>query len=119
MARPVQVQQDNKKPEALFRRSVIKWLWMAYGKHFFYLPIVGGPYQPAGSPDIVCSIRGLAVFIEFKAPNGKGRLAPKQQAMIDAIRAAGGRAGVVSSWEELFALLEGIDTIQTRIGVPK
>ena len=90
----------------------MKWLRLAYGPHFFSLPIVGGPFQPAGSPDVVCSIRGLAVFIEFKAPGVRIRVGPKQQAMIEAIRAAGGRAGIVSKWEELGELLEGIEPVQ-------
>lgn len=111
MARPVRMQQGNKKPEGEFRRAVMKWLRLVYGRHFFSLPIVGGPFQPAGSPDVVCSIRGLAVFIEFKAP-GVGRVGPRQQQMIDAIRSSGGRAGIVSTWEELEALLDGIEPVQ-------
>lgn len=112
MARPARMSTVNRKPETEFRRSVIKYLRMAYGQHFFYLPIVGGPYQPPGSPDVVCSIRGLAVFMEFKAPGGLGRIGSRQQQMIDAIRAAGGRAGIVSSWEELKELLDGIEPVQ-------
>jgi hypothetical protein len=110
MARPVRMQQGNKKPETEFRRAVMRWLRLIYGHHFFALPIVGGPFQPAGSPDVVCSIRGLAVFIEFKAPGG--RVGPRQQQMIDAINAAGGRAGVVATWDELEELLQGIEPLQ-------
>lgn len=113
MARPVRMQRVNKKPESEFRRAAMKWLQLIYGQHFFSLPIVGGPFQPAGSPDVVCSIRGLAVFIEFKAPGG--RVGLQQQQMVDAIRAAGGRAGIVSTWEELEELLSGIEPVQNRI----
>ena len=110
MARPVRMQQGNRKPESEFRRAALKYLRLIYGQHFFSLPIVGGPFQPAGSPDVVCSIRGLAVFIEFKAPGG--RVGPRQQQMVDAICEAGGRAGIVSNWEELEELLQGIEPIQ-------
>jgi hypothetical protein len=111
MARPVNMTGRNQKPETQFRRAALKYLKLAYGQHFFCLPIVGGPFQPPGSPDVVCSIRGLFVAIEFKAP-GKGRAGPRQQEIIDEIRAAGGRAGIASNWEELQALVEGIEPVQ-------
>jgi hypothetical protein len=58
----------------------------------------------------VWSIRGIAVFIEWKAPNG--RIGPRQTEVINEIRASGGRAGIVSNWDELKELLQGIEPVQ-------
>jgi hypothetical protein len=104
----------NLKPEQKFKREGLKWLRTRFGKHFFSLAIAGGAYQASGSPDMVCSIRGIAVFIEWKAPNG--RVGPKQRAMIEDIQYAGGRAGIVSTWEELMALVDGIEPVQPQLG---
>jgi hypothetical protein len=110
MQKPFKFSKRNQNRESEFKQAARRWIKLAYGQHAFCLPIAGGPYQRAGSPDDVWSIRGLAVFIEWKAPGG--RVGPRQAEVISEIRAAGGRAGVVSSWEELKALLEGIETVQ-------
>jgi hypothetical protein len=119
MARPVRFNNGNQKPEGDFKRSVLKYLRLAYGQHFFCLAIAGGPYQRPGSPDVVCSIRGLFVAIEFKASKDiTGRkfvVGRRQQKVIDEILAAGGRAGVVSSWDELGVLIDGIEPVQKSI----
>jgi hypothetical protein len=116
MAKPIRWAKSNQKPEAEFKKSVLKFLRLAYGQHFFCLPIAGGPYQRPGSPDVVCSIRGMFVAIEFKASKDvTGRkfvVGKRQQEVIDEIQAAGGRAGVVSSWEDLEALIDGIEPVQ-------
>lgn len=110
MAKPFRFQPQNRKPEAEFKRAARKWIKLAYGHHAFCLPIAGGAYQRPGSPDDVWSIRGLAVFIEWKAPGG--RVGPRQAEVIEEIRAAGGRAGVVSTWDDLRELLTGIEPVQ-------
>jgi len=102
--------KKNKKPEAEFKRAAVQFLKIRYGRHFFRLAIAGGPYQRAGSPDEVYSIRGQFVAIEYKAPGG--RIGPKQAELIQEIRESGGRAGVVSSWQELEILLAGIEPVQ-------
>jgi hypothetical protein len=110
MARPVAFKVSNQKPESAFKRAALKWLRLAYGPHLFHLAISGGPYQRPGSPDCVMSIRGVFVAIEWKSPGG--RVGPKQQELIDEILAAGGRAGVVSTWEELKSLFDGLEPVQ-------
>lgn len=116
MARPVKFHARNRKPESAFKRAVLQWLRLAYGHHFFSLGIAGGPYQRPGSPDVVCSIRGQFVAIEFKASaDALGRkyvVGHRQKEVIDEIRAAGGRAGVISTWEELAELLDGLEPLQ-------
>ena len=52
-----------------------------------------------GFPDITGVHRGMAFFFEVKQP--KGRTTPKQSYEIERIRAAGGRAHVVYSLENV------------------
>lgn len=122
MARPVRFNPGNRKPESQFKRAALKWLRTIYGRHFFDLSIAGGPYQRPGSPDTICSIRGKFVAIEWKAPaDVTGRkfvIGKRQQEMIDEIRAAGGRAGIVSCWEELEALVDGLEPVQPSFKIP-
>ena len=105
--------KKNKSPEADFKKAVCDYMQLAYGKHFFRLPIAGGPYQRPGSPDEVWSIRGIFLAPEFKAP-GKP-LRGNQAEIVAEVIAAGGRAGSVSTWEELEALLVGIEPIQPAL----
>lgn len=48
---------------------------------------ITSPYTKVGTPDLVCTPNGQAVFLEVKAP--KGRLSPEQVIMGDIIRDAG------------------------------
>lgn len=63
-----------------------------------------GAYGSRGTPDLLACYRGRFVAIEVKAP--RGRLSELQAARIEAIRAAGGVAGVARSVDEALALLE-------------
>lgn len=112
--RAVREAKKNNQPEKEFKKAVREWMRLTYGKHFFRLAIAGGPYQRTGSPDEVWSVRGIFVAPEFKAP-GK-ELRPKQSEIVEEILAAGGRAGRVSTWSELEALLDGIEPVQKIIG---
>lgn len=95
----------NRTPESAFRSACIKWMKMRFGRHLFHQRNAAGPYSRPGLPDDVFSIYGIAVWIEFKDPSGNGRIGTRQQEVIDEIRAAGGRAYVVASWDELEACL--------------
>jgi hypothetical protein len=121
MGRPVRFNRGKNNAETEFKRAALKWLRTIYGQHFFNLDIAGGGepngrYQRPGSPDTICSIRGQFVAIEFKAPvevtARKYVVGFRQQEIIDEIRAAGGRAGIASNWEELQALVAGIEPVQ-------
>lgn len=107
------IRKQNKRPEADFKKAVGQYLTLRYGKHAWKLAIAGGPYQRNGSPDQIWSIRGLFVAMEFKAPGKKPTRA--QQDIIDEIRAAGGRAGKVETWDELEELIDGIKPVQLGI----
>lgn len=116
MARPVRFNQANQKPEGDFKKAVRKYLRMIYAPHFLELAIAGGPYQRPGSPDMVFGIRGLFVSIEFKASKDvTGReyvVGKRQKEWMDEAIAAGCRAGIVATWDDLDRLLAGIEPVQ-------
>jgi hypothetical protein len=116
MQKPFRFESRNQRPESQFKKAARAWMKLAYGPYIFQLAIAGGPYQRAGSPDDVFSIRGLFVAIEWKAPaevaGRKPRIGPRQAEVIAEIRSAGGRAGAVSCWQELKELLAGIEPAQ-------
>ena len=60
-----------------------------------------------GIPDTYCVHRAKRerMWIEYKGPTGKPT--EHQSAFIDAVRASGGRAEVVSSLDDLERILEG------------
>ena len=112
MARPVRFNSSNRKPESEFKRAAMKWLKIRFGRRFFALHIAGGPYQRAGSPDVVCSIHGCWVGLEFKDPGGGGRIGPRQQEFIEDARAHGARCYIIQSWEDLEAAVAEFDPVQ-------
>lgn len=68
----------------------------------------GGMYGTAGVPDIICCIGGRFFAFEVKQP--KGRLTELQRITLSKIRAAGGVAAMVTSVDEVKAVLakEGV-----------
>jgi len=116
MVRPVRFSPANQKPESEFKRAARKWIKLAYAPYVFHLAIAGGPYQRPGSPDDIFCIRGRLVAVEWKAPKDvtgrTPRIGRRQAEVIAEIQAAGGRAGIVSTWEELKELLKGIEPVQ-------
>ena len=61
-----------------------------------------------GFPDCLLCFHGRSVFVELKSPSGRGRVSPRQQAMIDKLKAAGEEVYVYSSKEECLALIKRI-----------
>lgn len=101
----------NASPEKDFRKAAMQWLEIRFHGVIWRVKILGGLGQRPGVPDDLFCIRGIFCGIEWKAP-GKGRIGPKQAIEIEAIRAAGGRAGVVSSWGELEELVKDLEPVQ-------
>ena len=64
-----------------------------------------GVGQPGGSDLIGISPDGLFLAVEIKT--AKGRVRPEQQRFIDAVRRAGGIAGVCRSVDDAMDLIEG------------
>lgn len=53
------------------------------------------------------SVTGKVIAIEVKRPQTRNRLTEEQRAYIAQVRAAGGLAGVATSYEEAAAIVEG------------
>ena len=87
-------------PEAKVKAKVVALL-KEYGAYYFFPGTHG--YGRSGVPDVVCCIKGLFLGIECKA--GKNKATPLQVMEIEKIRAAGGRAMIVSE-DRLEALRE-------------
>lgn len=65
----------------------------------------GGMYGTAGIPDIIICYKGRFVALEVKRP--KGKLTKLQEKTIKDIRAAGGKAYVVTCVDEVMKIMEG------------
>lgn len=55
----------------------------------YYVKIHGSEYVPAGTPDILCCVKGRFVAIEVKKPKG-GRVSALQKLKLKLIEEAGG-----------------------------
>ena len=67
----------------------------------------GGPYGTNGIPDIICCWRGH--FFAFEVKTDTGRPTKLQEAVIRKINAAGGKALIVRSVEDVKAALATIN----------
>ncbi len=65
----------------------------------------GGMYGTAGLPDIIVCYKGKFLALEVKRPGGK--LTKLQEKTIKDIKAAGGKACIVTSVEEVREIMEG------------
>lgn len=72
--------------------------------HCFCWKEHGGMYSTSGMPDIICCINGIFYAFEVKTPIG--RLTLLQQATIDKINDAGGRAYKVTSPDEVKNIIQ-------------
>lgn len=73
----------------------------------------GGPMQMVGVPDLLLIVHGriIGAEVKFQRPgesleHAKGRASPTQRVQIQKIIRAGGMAGVVTSVEETFDLID-------------
>ena len=67
----------------------------------------GGMYGTAGLPDLVCCISGCFIAFEVKTPTGK--LTKIQEATIQKINNAKGKAYKVTSVEDVKTILESLE----------
>lgn len=89
--------RDTLPKESYFQSTILRWLKENYPAAFVW-KVQTGPYARQGVPDICAIIDGRFYGFEVKRPY-VGRLSRIQQATIEAIEKAGGRAGVVT-WPE-------------------
>ena len=71
--------------------------------------IHGGPYQDAGTPDILACYKGRFVAIEVKTPRGVAR--PEQRVTQKAITSSGGYALITHLVGEVADVLGAIDEL--------
>jgi hypothetical protein len=83
-------------PENKLRGQVYRYLRK---EGYFYFPIVGGPRQVRGIPDIIVVIDGKFIGIELKA--GKNKQSEWQVRFEEKIKKAGGYYYVIHSISEL------------------
>ena len=88
---------------AIMRRLKVEPMCFAWKEH-------GGMYGTAGLPDIVCCLCGR--FFAFEVKTTTGQLTNLQEHTIERIQAAGGRAFVVRSVEDVDAILWGYGGIE-------
>jgi len=81
--------------------------------HFFKFH--NGPYGARGVSDIVGTYKGLSVFIEVKAKNG--RTTKMQEKFLRDVRAEGAVAGVATSVEEAMGLVAQAKMIASALGL--
>lgn len=74
----------------------------------------GGPHQARGIPDIVAVYRGHGMGLEVKVPGREGTLTNLQRAKLRHIRKAGGVSAMVTSVEEVDAIMDYIDSVYSR-----
>ena len=104
--------------ESAFRNACIDLIKIRFGRYVWHYRHVGSITDGKNRSllDDHFIIRGVPVQIEFKRPDGQYRKNTKtyrqQEKEIEDIRRAGGRAGFVGSYEELNALLVGIEPVQ-------
>lgn len=93
--------QQTRKPEAVFASKVMATLRQLYGQRLWETAIRGGMGQRSGIPDRLICIDGRFVSIEFKNPDGSGKVGPKQKVEMTRLQEAGAVVLVVQSWKDL------------------
>ena len=96
--------RDTLPKESYFQSAILRWLRDNYPAAFVW-KVQTGPYARQGVPDICAIIDGRFYGFEVKRPY-VGRLSRIQQATMEAIEKAGGRAGVVIWPEDARKLIE-------------
>lgn len=71
--------------------------------------IHGGPYQDAGTPDILVCYKGHFIAVEVKTARGVAR--PEQRVVQQAITRAGGYALITHRIGEVADVLDAIDEL--------
>lgn len=101
--------------EAKLQRQIRKRLEEEIGG--LWIKIHGGPYSSEGVSDIIGCLAGKFIAFEVKLPGKEKTLTRLQQKFIDKVKAQGGIAGMVTSFEDCCKLLaEGFPcNIEVRV----
>ena len=96
--------RDAFPKESYFQSAILRWL-KENSPAAFVWKVQTGPYARQGVPDVCAVIEGQFYGFEVKRPY-VGRLSRIQQATMEAIEKAGGRAGVVTWPDDARKLIE-------------
>jgi len=97
----------------MWRSAGMKWLKLRFGNHLWAYRTIGNGMSRSGVPDDLLVIRGIFVGVEWKRPDYRpSKPWTAQDAEIEGIRTAGGRAAKVRNMDELEALVAGIEPVQ-------
>lgn len=92
--------------ESGLQRRIRRALEAEFGGYWF--KVWGGPFQPAGLPDLAGCVKGRAIFIEVKTKTGK--VSPIQRRTMARLVEEGAIVGVATSAAEAFAIVRaGLD----------
>jgi hypothetical protein len=87
------------QPESRLQKKIQKHLKKVFPGIYLF-KMWGGPFTPAGVPDLLCCYRGRFIALEVKLPKKSSKPSEIQLKTIEIIKAAGGIAAVVRSVEE-------------------
>lgn len=98
-------------PREVLEKVVVKNIMEALrNKGGFWFKTHGDVYQMVGLPDILGCYKGRFIGIEVKRPSRKDSGVSKiQKYVISKIKEAGGIAGVATSVEEAFEIIEEVE----------
>lgn len=96
-----------KQPETRLQQAIQKAIRKKYPDVFLFKHW-GGPFSPAGIPDLIICLCGHFIAFEVKLPHDRSKTSKIQDETLLDIRKAGGCACVVRSVEEALAQIEEV-----------
>ena len=109
----------SKGPETRLQQRIQKAIRKAYPNSFFFKHW-GGPFSPAGIPDLIGCVEGLFFGLEVKLPNEKrSKTSDIQDETIADIVNAGGCAGVVRSPQDALRYIDSALLDKYASGTPR
>lgn len=99
-----------RQPETRLQQSIQKALRKRW-PDLFVVKFWGGPFSPAGIPDLLICFKGWFVAFEVKLPHKRSRTSAIQDETIADLRKAHAIAKVVRSVDEALRLIELIDRL--------
>lgn len=88
-----------KQPESRLQKRIQEHLKKRFPGIYIF-KMWGGPFTPAGIPDLIANYRGRFIALEVKLPKAQSKPSEIQLKTIEKIKASGGIAAVVRSTEE-------------------
>lgn len=94
-----------RQPETRLQQSIQKALRKRW-PHSFWFKHWGGPFSPAGIPDLIGCVDGLFFALEIKLPKKQSKTSAIQDETIADIVRAGGHSTVIRSVAEALEFVE-------------